>query len=452
VEDFCFDKQVKFIRDPSKFKTAVCSRRAGKTVSCAAHMIEVITTVKNSICLYITLSRSNAKKIIWRDLLAINDEFQLGLVPSIGELSLTCPDTGGVIYLTGAKDSSEIEKFRGLAITLAYIDEAQSFKQYIKDLIDDVLSKALYDFDGTLCLTGTPAPVQAGYFYETTKNKNWAHHHWTMFDNPHLEKKSGKTAMELLQRDLQTRGVTIDDPTIRRENFGEWAVDLNTLVFKYNQALCDFETLPQGQKWNYVIGVDVGFDDADAIAVIAWSDKRPEAYLVEEHVMAKQGITELGEKIQALIDIYDPMKVVMDTGGLGKKIAEELRKRMGLPIVAAEKTRKFEFIELLNDAMRTGRLKARATGDFAQDTYLIEWEDGKQLQKISDRYHSDIADAVLYAFREALHYLHTPEIEKPTPNSEAWFKQQEQELEDEAERVYHESINESFEREFERYG
>jgi hypothetical protein len=153
--------------------------------------------------------------------------------------------------------------------------------------------------------------------------------------------------------------------------------------------------------------VDVGFDDSDALSVIGWSEYDKRAYLIEEHVQNKQGITELAGKISELITRYSPMKVVMDTGGLGKKIAEELTKRYSLPIEAAEKTRKIEYIELLNDAMRTARFFAKKDSRFAQDCMLVEWDRDKttpERKVISDNYHSDITDSVLYAYREALNW------------------------------------------------
>ena len=86
---FLFDKQLEFVEDPAPFKVAVCSRRAGKTVSCAAHLIHTCVNNPKVICLYITLSRHNAKRIIWKDLLEINDKFNLQGVTNDSELSLT---------------------------------------------------------------------------------------------------------------------------------------------------------------------------------------------------------------------------------------------------------------------------------------------------------------------------------------------------------------------------
>ena len=65
LKDFLFDKQLKFVEDMRPYKIAVCSRRSGKTVACAAHLIDVALTCKEVVCLYITLARNNAKKLIW---------------------------------------------------------------------------------------------------------------------------------------------------------------------------------------------------------------------------------------------------------------------------------------------------------------------------------------------------------------------------------------------------
>lgn len=428
VEEYCFREQIDFIRDPARFKTAVCSRRAGKTIADAAYLIDEASSHDSGICLYVTLTRSNAKKLIWPELLKINHEKKLGGEPNETELSLKMP-RGSYIYCSGAKDKAEIEKFRGLAIRLCIIDEAQLFRSYIESLIDDVIGPTLIDYGGTLALTGTPGPVKAGYYYQCAGSNHWSHHAWTLFQNPHIEKKSGIPAGQLLDAELKRKGVGRDNPTIKREWFGEWANDVDSLVFKYRAETNHFDNLPLTSKpWDFIIGVDLGFEDADAIGVIGWNQHLKAAYLVEEIVKRKQGITELATELDRLYKKYNPMKIVVDAGGLGKKIAEEIRKRYSIPITAAEKTRKNEYIELLNDAMRSGRFFAKKDSLFAQDCQIIEWDDDKSTPeklKISDSYHSDIVDAVLYAFRESLHWLYEPEIVKPKAGTPEWFQEQE---------------------------
>jgi hypothetical protein len=432
LKRFCFKEQLEFISDRAQYKTAVCSRRAGKTIACAADLIDTALRFPGVVCLYITLSRKNAKRIIWPELLKINREFQLGGHPNETDLSIKFPNES-IIYATGAKDKTEIENFRGLPIKKVYVDECQSFRAYIEDLIDDVLTKALYDYAGTLCLIGTPGLVPAGYFYNSTQSKAWKHYSWTMFQNPYLEKKSGKSVMELVNADCERMGVGHDSPKIQRECYGRWIPDTDALIFKYQADRNHFDSIPAVKgKWETVIGVDLGFDDSDAIAVIAWHEGLKEAYLIHEDVTPKQGITELAAKIEALVKEHDPLKIVMDTGGLGKKISEELQKRFGLPIEAAEKSRKMEFIEILNDSMRTGKFYAHKASRFAQDCQLVERDRDKSTVDrivISDNYHSDICDAVLYAFREALHWLYEPVRPQYRPGTPAWQRRQEEEME-----------------------
>ncbi len=381
-------------------------------------------------CLYITLSRLNAKRILWRDLLAINRDYDLGGKLHETELTLTMPN-GHIIYLSGAKDKSEVEKYRGFPLKKVYIDEAQAFRPYIQELVDEVLAKALYDYNGSLALTGTPPPIPVGFFHDCVHSEAWSRHSWTMFQNPHLKLKSGRDPMELVLEDCSRMGVGLDDPRIQRECFGKWTVDLTSLVFKYNANLNDYTGLPSALKWSYVIGVDVGFDDADAIAVLGWRDQVAESFLVEEDIASKQGITELSNKLDRLIKKYNPMAVVMDTGGLGKKIAEEMRKRYSLPIKAAEKSRKFEYIELLNDAMRTKKFFAKSGSAFAADCHLVEWDRAKSTGDrlvVSEAYHSDICDSILYAWRETMAWLEQPEPVKPKTGSREWQQMQEEAL------------------------
>jgi hypothetical protein len=430
----CFGKQIAFIEDSSRLKTSVTGRRAGKTYACACYLIHTAINRPNTTSLYITLTKGNAKRIIWPTLMELNYLYQLGATINESDLSITFGN-GSRIFLSGANDSAEVEKFRGLGLALCIIDETQSFKSYLETLIEEVISKALYDYDGTLALIGTPSPVPSGYFWETAGGKlakGFSHHKWTMFDNPYIKEKSGKTSQQILDQDLKRKGVTIADPSIQREVFANWVVDTNSLVFHYVASTNDYSSLPPLTE--YVIGVDLGFDDADAISVLGWTVDEPNIYLVEEFIKTGQTVTDLAIVIDDFIKRYNPLRIVMDTGGLGKKLAEELRKRYALPIIAAEKVRKFEFIELLNDALRTGKFKAKIDSQFAQDCMLVEWDKTKiDKLAIKDTFHSDITDAVLYAYREALHWLYEPPTPMVIKQSPEWYKNIERQLEEEAE-------------------
>lgn len=394
----------------------------------AAYLIDTAIKKNRCVALYLTLSKSNAKKLIWPELKLINDTFHLGAEVNEGDLSMKFGDS--FVYASGAATKSDIERFRGLPLGLCIIDEVQSFPRFIRELIDDVVSKRLFDFNGTLALTGTPGPVPGGYFFDACNNPAYAHFYWTMFDNPWIEKKSGKKALQLLQEELDRKGITIDDPTIQREVFGRWVLDTKKLVIEYNESKNHYDALPRGTL-KYIIGIDIGFEDADAIAVLGFSDSSPTTYLVDELITPKQGLTELCEQVERLRKQYDAHKLMIDQGGLGLKLAEEMRRRFKIPVVGADKKRKFETIEMLNDCLRTSRFMAKKDSRFVSDTMLMEWDFDKttpEKKVVSDRFHSDIIDAVLYGFKESPAYAWEPPVIKPVKGTPEWAKEEEEEM------------------------
>lgn len=302
-----------------------------------------------------------------------------------------------------------------------YIDECQSFRKYIKALVEDIIEPALTDYNGSLILIGTPGPVPAGYFFEASQNKAWGQHHWTMADNPWIEKQSGRKPIDIITELATRRGLTISDPSIQREYFGQWIRDENSRVYKFNPDRNICHLLPD--KLEYIFGIDIGYVDCDAIAVLGYNFESKTVFLVEEIITQKQDITSLVGQIKVLREKYKPIKMVMDAGALGKKIQEEILSRHALPLEAAEKTRKHEFIALLNGDLQAGMIKALPNTRFEEDSMKVTWDyEDPQRPKISDAVHTDIGDAVLYAWREARHYLWEAKVEGPAPGTDAYME------------------------------
>lgn len=406
------------------------THNSGKSVACAIDLLHTALTQPGDVA-YITLNRKTAKRILWRTLMEYINEYDIEAKVDNTELTLTLPNKN-MIHLSGAKDESEIEKLRGLYFRKVYIDEAQAFREYIRGLIEDVIEPALTDYDGSLILIGTPGPIPVGYFYDATTNPNWAHHNWTMHQNPWILKKSGKTADVLIKEICDRRGVSMDSPSILREFYGKWIRDEDSLVFKFSQSKNIYKELPKS-KMEYIFGIDIGYEDADAIAVLGYSYEDKNVYLVEEYVANKQNISSLVEQIEKMRKIYNPVKLMMDAGALGKKIQDEIRMRHGIPVEAADKNRKLEYIELLNDDLRTGKLLVHQGSRFEQDSYKVQWDYDGSKPKVSDSYHTDIGDALLYAWRECKHYFYAPpprKAETPDELMAEYWEREEQALKD----------------------
>lgn len=436
VRDPDFPEQDAFVLDASRQLAALCTRRAGKSNGLGLRFYRTLLRYPNALCPYIALTRESAKNIMWEVLQEQDARFKLGAKFTESNLTATLPN-GGRIQLFGADMQNFIVRLKGIKTPGAGIDESQDFGPHLEKLVDDVIKPATIDYpDGWVALTGTAGPIPYGFFFDITHNGKDAYsvHRWGLHSNPYL---SG--TREFVQKLKRDKKWADDNPTYLREYGGkqglsQWVLDLEALVFKYSEARNHFDALPRlAGNWEYVIGVDLGFDDADAIAVIGWNEYEKRSYLVEEEVQRGQGISELAARLEAAIDKYKPLKVVVDTAGLGKKIAEEMRRRYSLPVVAAEKARMYEFIELLNDAMRTKNFMARKDSLFVHDAARLKWDTESVKPKIADSFHSDICMAALYGFREALHWLAEPPKIKPKFQSPEWFAAESRRMEEQAE-------------------
>lgn len=411
ADGLCFAEQLAWIRDRSPFGVACTTRRAGKTVGNEFALLETALAAPDVCCLYIAQTRGVAEELMWRRLKRRNEEFALGGRTNDTHLTIEFPNRSR-IRLGGAKDCKEADKLRGPEkIALAVIDEAQNFRSSVLSyLIDDILEPSMLDVDGRLRLSGTPGALAAGYFYDVCHNPHFRPHFWTLRENRHL----GIDPDLFLRRIRERRNITESDPTYRREYLGRWVRDENVLVFRYGPA-AEYEQTPEGGEWRYCIGVDLGFEDRDAIAVGGWRGGERIVYLVEEIQAPKQTITQLAAQVAPLVERYKPLRSVWDFGGLGKKIAEEVRSRWTMPVEAADKARKLEHIELLNGAMVAGQFRARPRGPFAEDCGMVQWDQdarAKGVRKIASDYHSDITDAVLYMYRACRAFLEREEPPK----------------------------------------
>ena len=421
-------EQLAFIRDKSRWKIACCSRRAGKTHACAILLLAYALEVPESLCLYVTLTRLSGKRIVWRRLLKLNREYGLGGKADRAELTITLPN-GSEIRIMGCKDESEADKIRGIdpAPRLVVLDEAQAFRPYVQELVEDALEPMLIETKGTMVLIGTPGKVRSGYFYDACakadeamrerlnvaapandnedddegerKVLSWSVHHWTIADNPFIDDVPAELA------NIRKRKVWTDvTPTYQREYLGRWVAEHDALVYKYDQERNGWVALPDltDLAWKCVLIVDQGYDDADAIGALWFRLGKPGVWLEERHHERRQSAGQLVDVARKHWDALKGRCIRMgwDEGGGGKKVAEDAR-MAGLPVEAVEKGpgSKVAGIELTNTALISGCLKVPAIGHAAADAGKVTWDPKARGVKLSERYHTDIWDTVNYGLR-----------------------------------------------------
>lgn len=436
-----FPAQDDFVNDPSQFLAIQCTRRAGKTSALARRFKNTMQLYPNSLSRYIALTRDSAKDIMWPILLEMNELHNWDARFIESSLTMLLPNQSR-LRLYGSDMKNFIRRLKGAKSPAVAIDEAQDFGPHLESLVDDVLTPTLVDYsESWLSIGGTPGPLPRGMFYEITAKQaaSYSVHKWTLYQNPYLP-----NAQDFVDKLKARKKWDENNPTYLREYQNQWVLDLESLLIRYREADNHFQTLPI-YPWIYILGIDIGFKDADALAVLAWSEATPDIYLIEEVVTAGQDITELANQIEILNKKYSFSKMVIDTGGLGLKAAEELRRRKGLPILAADKARKMENVALLNDYLRQSKFKAKKDSRFAQDSFQVQIDHDKSTpDKIAVKkgFHSDILDAVLYAFRESPAWTYQNPKKELKYGSKEWQKNEESELERSA-IEYFESQNES---------
>lgn len=429
VEKNTFPKQAEFINSTSRYNVAKCSRRAGKTEALMIKHYKILKKYAGVNTLYVGLNRKTAKNIFWERfklfLTKIGERFEENNTELTIKLS-----NGSMFFLMGCATERDVDKARGMRFKYISLDEIQSYPPFVRRLIREVFRPTLIDWKGGMDLTGTPNPSCAGVFRDAwDDNKKsgmggYKQFEWTLHDNKFLYGPNGyANADEVIKEELELTGLTLEDPVIQRELFGRWVKDNDAAVYKYLPMINDWEDeeLPSNYAWSYVMGVDLGFRDADAVVVLAFCEDLPYVFVVEEFKQSNQDITDLAIKLKEIFSRYGGeenfVAKVADYGGNGTKIIEELRNRHGINFDNAEKNQKWGYIRLMNDDFRKAHIKVLKN---KVPLLIHEWENLDKVtaykqenplkEKEDERYPNHLADACLYAWREAYHYTYK---EKP---------------------------------------
>lgn len=423
-----FPKQAQFMRDPAKRKAAKCTRRAGKSFGFGRILFQEAWNFAGCTCLYIGLTKATARNIMWKDVLKpLNAKLELG--GTFKEtLQIAMPNTSE-IHLTGADmDAEEMEKVLGGKYRVVIIDEGGSFRIELRKLIYENLEPALADWDGYTVLGGTPTEFTKGLFFDVTRDDHakrepgWSVHEWSTFDNPYMAVNWKKRVQHLIDTNPRVQ----ETPAYKRMYLGQWVTDEDDLVYKYSFERNYADELPKG-SYTYVLGIDLGFNDASAFVLYAYSLSDKTLYTVETYKASGMDITDVANRIKHYQKTYSVYKMIVD--GAAKQSIEELKNRYSLPLESADKAGKAEFIEIMNAEFIQGRIKliGAATLPLATEYRGLVWDkDAWEKRKKREEHpgcENHLADAALYGWRHCYQYLARPAEKKPeTPTEQinAW--------------------------------
>lgn len=423
--DESFLKQKEAILDNSKLKAYNCTRRGGKTNTVARELIDAFINKPKSNQLYIALTLDSAKEIIWSVLTELLEDNGIQF-RTIENKGIIIGLNGSRIRLFGADSGyKEMRKVLGQKLFRVCIDEAGSFTIDMNRLVYQMIMPALTDLDGQMILLGTCENIPRTFFERVTEGveKGWSIHKWTTFDNPYLRVNWEKE----IKRIIESNPNAYELSWFKTHYLNQWCTDDNLSIIK----LLD-DTIIESFKldnWTYVLGVDLGFNDATALSILAYHENVDFSVVVESFKSSEMDITQVAGLIRNTLQKYPISITIID--GANKQAVVEMRNRHMLSLVPAQKTDKADYLRILRDDVLQLRLKIfkDSNNELINEWAQLQWKD-EQKDKEDPRCQNHLSDATLYAWRHVYHYLSSPRVEPINENSDEYMKQYEQNLSD----------------------
>lgn len=420
---FCpqFIQQNEFIKDPSKQKAVLCTRRAGKSYGAGLYLFKEAFETPNVSVLYTALTRASAKAIMYKDVLkVINAKYKLNAEFKESELLVRLPNGSEICLLGVDAKPDEAEKILGRKFKLAIIDEAGSFHYDLREIAYKIIRPTLIDLNGTLVMIGTPTNLTKSLFYDVTNGKEsgWSVHKWSAESNPFIADQWNKEVAEL----IANNPTVVDTPMFRQMYKGEWVIETEKLVYKYDSTI-NAKAPMNSDNYYYILGIDLGWNDATAFTVAAYSEHDRHLHYIYSHKKTQMLLSEVESQVKTLRDRYQISKFVID--GADKQSVEEMRHRTMIPFEATDKRDKHNFIEIMNNDFRGGIIKVDSLEcvDLIDEWQGLIWEynvtTGQRKEHPSCPNHC--ADSALYIHRYCYQYLARAKEIKPDRDSVAYM-------------------------------
>jgi superfamily II DNA or RNA helicase len=403
----------------------ICSRRAGKTELNARKLLKTALR-RNSPCLYLNKTFANAIDQMYDLVMDLAGKLDFAIASSSKTDGMIKFTNGSSIKFGGINDIAAIDKYRGFKFRLVIVDEVGHIKngQY---LIDEVLEPATSDFtDSQMLFTGTPPRVKN--FATRLWHSKIRKYHWTAIDNPFIH-----DFQEFIDKKCKEKGLTIDDPFIQREYYGNMdAYDTNAIiwkgykVYKLSDILSNKVEVDANQLGHIIfhptsayIGVDWGGTDNNAIVSVLVDEIGKHAFVYDLWVDKKTGLEVIKAEIQKAYNnaISRLQEYGIDDSGKRVHIITDTNMvefcvdlcNLGLPVEKAMKYEMMTSVEDMGALMRTGKVLIpdnwteddnMLIKDLKNTVYKRDEETDDLMPVIDDdSYHPDAAHALRYAIR-----------------------------------------------------
>jgi len=436
-------RQLALARDPARHIIAMCSRRAGKSTAVCSWLAAGALERPGTDSMYIAITRGQAGWTVWERIWKpLCKRWGFPCKHDESE-QVTTFENGSRVVFAGTDDVAHIETFLCAKLWRVAVDECQSQSDTVLEpLLTRILPPALSDEGGQLLVAGTIPEVAAGVFWTIWESGGaaWSRHTWSRFDNPHLHEQRKRLDEHLAAHP----GLTEDDPTIRRDWFGDPVFDPAATAYRYLPRLNGY--VPEPPAWfedlraelgqpltlapgivvppvpiaslmaavpwqgidTFAVGIDLGGGDRCALEVMGWGPGRPEVQHVFEWSSPRGARATWAQiaRVASAVARHFPGAIRWYFDTTSKNDLDTFRLDFGVPVLkAANKTDRSGQIERNNTLLTTGRLKVMLGSALVEDYQKARLD--KKTKQWTSAWHPDPSEAGRYALG-AYHELYAP--------------------------------------------
>jgi hypothetical protein len=408
-----FPEQKAYVLDKAPLVCAFCTRRAGKTMGGAKKIILTDLEKPGHKMLYISQTRETAIGQLKDDCLdPLLDNLGIQHSYNIAEARYRFRSGSSLKILGMDASENERKKALGQKYSLVVIGEGQDYETDLKKAVYQIVKPAMADLRGQILMDGTPSDNVHGLFYDVTTGAfpGWSLHKWTTFQNPHMAAQWRAEIDEL----LRVHGEALREvPWFRQMYLGEWVIDSDSLVYRYNPTKNLIQALPaceSGERWFYTLGVDLGWDDPTSFVLEAYRDYDPVTYVAEAWKKSGMYLTDVANTLKKYRETLGEQlgDIVIDNAD--KQAVKEIELKTGFSLIPAEKAGKYDFIQIFNSDLQLSKIQivGPACKPLITEYSTLIWDEKKLKKGIHlerDSCQNHCADGGLYAYRHTYSYI-----------------------------------------------
>ena len=330
---------------------------------------------------------------------------------TITDNEIRCRNGSKFIFRGLAHNINEIKSMEG--VDRCWVAQAENVSWHSWEVLIPTIRAA----GSEIWIDFNPAQIDDATYdlFVTHRQSDEVYVHTTYRDNPWFP--------EELERERQ---YLLANNKAKHDHIYEGVPMLLTDARVFNPKDDNFFTMAEFGEWcngqakddiRLCAGLDFGFEDADAFAVVAYSlnPKNREHWVLYQYKQRRESVTELAAAVKEAIRLtlsfpevqalpHQEINISSDFGGGGKQIAWELYQQHGIKCFEpAIKSEKKLAVDLLRDEVVEGRIKMRTESPLEEEMTRIIWQRDARDRIIreidDDAYHPDALWSVIYALR-----------------------------------------------------